>query len=439
VFQTIKYRLLLSYLTVLTLILVVFAIAVRIIFAHTLNLQLTNRLEILARASTFSLGIKDDSKNQKLKAKATNDHQEADDQDEELEVDTEEILVNANQAVQWFDTKGHLLGKQGHYTLTLPFDPKQTTQVQTTPYPARGLIKPVKDTETGRFIGYVRVSESTQDLIDTLHNLDLGLGVSVVMTLALSSLGGVWLTRQAMQPIEKSFRQLQQFTADASHELRNPLMAIKSNAAVALKYAEGMRDLDAEKFRAIASATTQMTALTEDLLLLARTDQTAASHQIQVNLTTLLQDLIQLYRAEAEVKHIHLKGQIQERLEVLGDAVQLNRLFTNLLSNALRYTDKQGVIEIQTQLEDNQILVAVKDTGIGIAPDQLEHIFDRFWRANRSRSYGSGFGLGLSIAQSIAQHHGGSIRVTSQLGVGSCFTVRFPVHSMFPADSTNKS
>ena len=76
-----------------------------------------------------------------------------------------------------------------------------------------------------------------------------------------------------MQPIEKSFRRLQQFTADASHELRNPLMAIKSNAAVALKYPEGIRELDAEKFRAIASATTQMTALTEDLLLLARTDK----------------------------------------------------------------------------------------------------------------------------------------------------------------------
>jgi signal transduction histidine kinase len=245
--------------------------------------------------------------------------------------------------------------------------------------------------------------------------------------LALSGLGGIWLTRQAMQPIEKSFQRLQQFTADASHELRNPLMAIKSNAAVALKYAEGMRELDAEKFRAIASATTQMTALTEDLLLLARTDKAPLQKHDRVNLTTLLEDLIQLHRAEADIKQIHLKEQIQEHLEVFGDAVQLTRLFTNLLSNALRYTLEQGLIELQTHQEGNQILVSVKDTGIGITPEQLEHIFDRFWQADRARSYGSGFGLGLAIAQNIAHNHGGTISVTSQPGTGSCFRVQLPI------------
>ena len=140
-----------------------------------------------------------------------------------------------------------------------------------------------------------------------------------------------------------------------------------------------------------------------------------------------MQELVQLYSAQAELKQIHLKGQILEDLEVFGDRVQLTRLFTNLISNALHYTLEQGYIEIITSHEGNQILVSVQDTGVGIAPDQLEHIFDRFWRADRSRAYGSGFGLGLAIAQNIAQNHGGAIALTSQLGAGSCFTVRLPV------------
>jgi signal transduction histidine kinase len=230
-----------------------------------------------------------------------------------------------------------------------------------------------------------------------------------------------------MQPIERSFQKLQQFTADASHELRNPLMAIKSNAAVALKYAEGMRESDAEKFRAIASATSQMTALTEDLLLLARADRDPEQKHDRVDLSMLLEEIVRLYRAQADIKHIRLKCQIVEQLEVSGDAVQLTHLFANLLDNALRYTPEQGSVEIHTRREGSQIAIDVEDTGIGIAPGQLERIFDRFWRVDRSRKYDSGFGLGLAIAQSIAQNHDGAISVTSQFGVGSCFTVRLPV------------
>ena len=320
-FQTIRYRLLLSYLAVLTVILGLFTTAVRLTFTRSLDQQLTTRLESLARASALNLGFKDEP----VGANA---------EDDELEVDAEEILVSSNQGIQWFDAEGHLLEEQGEFVLKLPFDPKQSVQSQTKPYPAKGFTIPVHDTEKGEFVGYTRVSESTQALNDTLRSLDLGLGGGVVMALALSALGGIWLTRQAMQPIEKSFRQLQQFTADASHELRNPLMAIKSNAAVALKYPEGIRALDADKFRAIASATTQMTALTEDLLLLARTDQTPTQIQNRVDLTGLLENLVQLYRAEADLKQLDLKEQILEHLVVFGDAVQLTRLF---ISNPVNY------------------------------------------------------------------------------------------------------
>jgi two-component system, OmpR family, manganese sensing sensor histidine kinase len=309
-----------------------------------------------------------------------------------------------------------------------PLNSQQPSQAQTSSDSAQSITLPTREEEKNNMlIGYVRVSESSEEIEETLRQLDWGLGGGIVLALVLSGLGGVWLTRQAMQPIERSFQKLQQFTADASHELRNPLMAIKSNAAVALKYPEGMRSSDAQKFQVIAHATTQMTALTEDLLLLARADQSPGFKQETVDLKRALEQLAQFYRSQADLKQVALNVQIPSPLFINGDPGQMTRLFTNLMDNALRYTPAQGTIQVQGTGEGHMAVIRVRDTGMGIAPEQLDHIFDRFWRADPSRSHHSGgFGLGLAIAQSIVQSHGGRIAVTSQLGVGSCFTVQLP-------------
>jgi signal transduction histidine kinase len=273
----------------------------------------------------------------------------------------------------------------------------------------------------------VRASESLQSLDDTIDQLDWGLGIGIGVALLLSGAGGIWLTRQAMKPVEESFNRLKQFTADAAHELRSPIMAVKSNAAVALKYAEGMRSTDAEKFEAISSASEQMARLTENLLLLARADQFVANKQTTVDLTDLLNHLVTLHQVQAEAKQISLTTQLSENLWVLGDLAQLNRVFANLIENAIYYTPSGGTITIQTNHGYRYIWVNVQDTGVGIAPENLERVFDRFWRADQSRSYwAGGAGLGLAIAQAIVQRHHGTITVKSQLGVGSCFTVQLP-------------
>lgn len=402
-FQTIRHQLLFSYLGVLTVILGTFAIAVRIVFVHSLEEQSTEEITTLAQAAATELSLEEGV----------------------LEIDTGEVLVSSDQGLQWFDTQGKLLTQQGNDVLTLPLNTKQLIQHQRS---IKGITLPVYDTETKQFIGYVRASDSLNDLQETLSRLDWGLGGGIVLALVLSGFGGIWLTRQAMQPIERSFRRLQQFTADASHELRSPLMVITSNADVALKYPEEIPKTGVRKFRAIASASSQMTALTEDLLLLARADLAPNQKRERVNLTSLLEQLLQSYKPQAEVKQIRLKGKLAEKLYATGDSVQLARLLTNLLDNALRYTPEKGRVEIQAQREGNQIIINVQDTGIGIAPEQLEQVFDRFWRADQARSYNSGgSGLGLAIAQSIVQNHGGVITVSSQLNVGSCFTVRLPV------------
>ncbi|NMF61697.1 sensor histidine kinase, partial [Brasilonema octagenarum] len=278
-----------------------------------------------------------------------------------------------------------------------------------------------------QLVGYVRVSQSLEEFEETLEKLDWGLGGGIIITLVLSGVGGILLTRQAMQPIEESFQRLKQFTADASHELRSPLMAIKINADLALEYPEEIGAKEVEKFQAIASATNQMTRLTEDLLFLARTDKVPNQNWETLNLTSILENLVQLYKPQAQAKQINLISQLSENLYLMGDSVQLTRLFTNLIENALYYTPSSGVVEIKTSRVASQLYVNVQDTGVGIAPEHIDKVFERFWRADLSRSYwGGGSGLGLAIAQAIAQNHGGLITVTSQLGIGSCFTVRLP-------------
>jgi signal transduction histidine kinase len=408
VFQKIRYQLLLSYLVVLASVLTVFAIAVRLVFTQSLSSEKREELAILAKSAAVS-------------SEFNHGH---------LSVGNEfstNRLTSRDEALQWFDIKQKMIAQQGEDFVTLPMAMDEPTQIQKGKETVLAITLPIIGSRDHRPIGYVRASESLESMEKTIEKLDWGLGSGILVALALSGMGGLWLTRQAMKPAEISFQQLKQFTADASHELRSPLTAIKSNAAVALKYSEGMRPSDKEKFQAIASAINQMTRLTEDLLLLAQTDQITNLKPAVVDLADVLNHLIVLYQHQATANQIQLSAQLANNLNVLGDAVQLNRVFANLIENALRYTPAKGKVEIQTYINHHQIGVSVKDTGIGIAPENLERVFDRFWQADQSRSHRvGGSGLGLAITQAIVQQHGGSITVTSELGKGSCFTVQLP-------------
>ncbi|WP_028083278.1 ATP-binding protein [Dolichospermum circinale] len=402
----IKYRLLFSYLLVFGSVLGVFTLAVRIFVTQSLEQEITDKLIDLAGGAAGS------SEYTNGKIKLDNDFPIQD-------------ITNRHQGLQWFDQKRNFLQQKGENLPNLPLDPHAKKQIQSGKNPIIVITLPVISSENGKLIGYVRASESLENLNKTLSKLDWGLGGGIFFALLISGIGGVWLTRQSMQPIEESLQRLQQFTADASHELRSPLMAIKSNASVAIKYPEAIRETDLEKFQAILSATKQMSSLTEDLLFLARTDIIPNQDPSFVNLGEILDNLYKLYKPQAEAKQIKIKLQLDQDIYILGDCEQLKRLFTNLLENAINYTFIKGIIDIITSSKGSHIYVSIKDTGIGISPDNLEKVFDRFWRADESRSYNCrGSGLGLAIAQAIAKKHGGLITVKSELGVGSCFTVR---------------
>lgn len=408
-FQKTRSQLIFAYIGVLAVILIVFTGAVRLTFTRSLNQQLNIKLANLAKAAAFNM----------------------DNEEGELDVDDEEILIRQEQAIEWFDLKGARIAQQGKYPAKFSLNIEQLSEIQNYSNSIRSLTRPVYNLEGEKVIGYVRVSESLTDLKNTLRRLDYGLGSGIALAILLSLLGSIWLTRRAMQPIEASFARLKQFTADASHELRSPLMAIKTNVDVALKYPEGIRDTDAEKFTAIASATDQMTRLTESLLVLARTDKVTNLQKEPIQLDLVLSDLMQIYQPQAKEKNILWEQELESDLYLLGEKTLLGQLFSNLLQNALYYTPTDGSVKVKARRANtNLIIIKVRDTGVGIAPEHLNLIFERFWRVDKSRSYQAGkLGLGLAIAREIVQLHQGTIFVESQLGIGSCFTVRFPIRA----------
>ncbi|WP_017302385.1 sensor histidine kinase [Nodosilinea nodulosa] len=410
-FEKIRYRLLIANLLVIALVLTGFALAVRLVFVRNLKQQLTERLITLGQGAVGNAEIDNG----------------------QLQVENEFLaqkIIDKYQALEWFNTEKKLVKQQGDYTPNAPLDPQAVVEIQTGKPSIQSITLPILSTESGKLIGYVRVSQLLDEFDETVFQLDIGLGVGVIVAVILSSAGSIWLNRQAMQPIEASFHRLKQFTADASHELRSPLMAISSNVEVALKYPDGMREEDHEVMSAVISATEQMTRLTEDLLLLARTDRASTMTLAPVNLSDLLYDLVQLYHPQSENKQIELTANLEATLFLQGDFASLMRAFTNLLQNAIRYTPAGGKVKVEARRLGQQLRVSIYDTGVGIAPENLEQIFERFWRADQARSYDDGgSGLGLSITQVIIQSHGGSIEVKSTLGAGSCFIVHLPINA----------
>ncbi len=302
---------------------------------------------------------------------------------------------------------------------------QQQGQIRIVTVPVYGTGAKVKELE-----GYVRTSTSIASVEQTLSQLRWGIGLGLLLALTLTGIGGLYLTRLAMQPIERSFWQLKQFTADASHELRSPLTVIRTSIEDILLTCLELVELPVgRKLHRMADATTRMTRLVEDLLLLARMDGAIDPlPQYSIPLDELLQDALELLEPQFQAKEMTVKCSLISSLEITGDATQLLRMFSNLLENALRYTSTGGRIAMTMQRLDSSVLVTIADTGIGIAQEDMPQVFERFWRTDRARSHTvSGVGLGLAIAQSIARQHGGEISVKSQIALGSQFQVRLPI------------
>ncbi|MFW6162628.1 MAG: sensor histidine kinase [Planctomycetota bacterium] len=240
--------------------------------------------------------------------------------------------------------------------------------------------------------------------------------------------------------IETAFSRLESFTADAAHELRSPIAALECRLEVALNKARDQADYQAALGDALEQ-TNALAALAENLLLLARMDaQDAGSANQPVPLGPLLADLIEPFAVLAEQQDVALDLAADRSVTVSGDPVLLRRLFGNLVDNALRYTPPGGRVTVTVAPADHGAKVTVADTGIGVPPEALEHIFDRFYRSDPSRSRdGGGAGLGLSIARRVAELHRGRVDLRSTPGKGTTATVWLPTPTERPLDQTSLS
>ncbi|HEY8743627.1 MAG TPA: ATP-binding protein [Chloroflexota bacterium] len=216
---------------------------------------------------------------------------------------------------------------------------------------------------------------------------------------------------------------LRRFAADASHELRTPLTALRGYVEVLLRGARDDPEDAGRALEAMQREALRMEHLTRDLLDLTRLDAGLAGEQVPVRLDVLVEQLLMDLPPPA----VPARWGRHEAVSVAGDGPALRRAAGNLLENARRYSPDGSPVEVAVWLEDSQAVLSVRDAGTGIAPEDLPHIFERFYRGDSARSRATGgSGLGLSIVQAIVEAHGGTVAATSQPGHGSTFTVRLP-------------
>ncbi len=314
------------------------------------------------------------------------------------------------------------------------------------------------------------IGRSTEDIKQALDRLLRTLAIAVPLTLVAAGGGGVFLARRVLKPVdeitqkarsieerdlsqrievktkdelgrlastlnemierlEKAFKRQQQFTGDASHELRAPLAIIEAESTLTLHKDRTKSDYR-KSLEAISQEAQRMSRIVDQLLGLARADSGKEKLSFRkVNLGRLVTELTSDVEMLCQDKGLDYELGQRENLVVKGDRAKLRQLLLNILDNAIRYTPSGGKISVSVQPEGNMAVVSVSDTGIGIPPEDIPHIFDRFYRVDKAHSrVEGGSGLGLAIAKRITEIHGGKIEVESKVGTGSTFRVWLPLY-----------
>jgi len=315
----------------------------------------------------------------------------------------------------------------------------------------------------------VLVGRSLAPDLAAMRRLALWLGAAGAAVLVLGLAGGWWVATRAIQPIEAisatavkiaggdlsqrinaadtdselgrlagvlnstfarleaAFTQQARFTSDASHELRTPVSVILSQTQTALSRQRPGPEYR-EALEACQRAARRMKTLTESLLELARLDAgQEAMKQERFDLLRVVGECLEMVRPLAAERGIKIHCDVAA-IECLGDAGRIGQVVTNLLTNAIAFNRDQGEVRLAARIEENAVLLTVSDTGQGIPEEDVPHLFERFYRADKSRSRIQGRnGLGLAICKAIVDAHGGSLEVSSQLEVGSTFTLKLPL------------
>lgn len=282
------------------------------------------------------------------------------------------------------------------------------------------------------------------ELEDRYTSLIASFSAAALVAIVLVAVGGWLLARQSTEPVERAIVHMRRFMADAAHELRTPLTVVRSRAEVVLQRSRSPEDY-VVALRGIEGEATRLGHIVEDLLMLARADAGERPIERQrVFLDDVTLDAAEAARALAERQSVRVEVETFEEAPVMGDPTLLRQLALILLDNAVKFTAAGGVVRVGVHAWGRAggngavgATLVVSDTGVGIGPDQLPHVFERFYRGDPSRTRAprtgaerdgssQGAGLGLSIAQWIAEEHGATIRLESEPGQGTRVSVHFP-------------
>lgn len=486
-FQATRRRLALWYTAVTAVLLLFFVSGVYLYFHSTLIERIDDTLNHVVEVVTRSLVI--ERVNSELSEYRINVEASFHNNAETVEDDRIDL--------EWFSPTGELLWSTFAQPLNIPLHPNRAgetvkvvwgvgeprqakeeklmilrhllpvSEAQEPPLLLRQLTERM---QIGRqVLGYLRVShpwfEVTKPSRMLMLDLALGTGLMVVSVAA----SGWFLSGKAMEPVHESYQRLKQFTADASHELRNPITLIQTNVQVALadldwREAEGSTHLlhYQQQLKVIERLTQRLGKLVNDLLFLARQDSGIGTYSFSpCPIDALLMDVVEEQQLLAAEKKLTLSLNLidppasETSLELLdnwftlvGHWDQLVQLFTNLIGNALQYTPPSGRVNVELarieltnrvsglRYNTNQLQIKVSDTGIGIPAEAIPRLFDRFYRVDPARSHTArntmpessiGSGLGLAIAQAIVENHQGQIQVESTQDIGTTITVTLPI------------
>ncbi|HEX8923152.1 MAG TPA: HAMP domain-containing sensor histidine kinase [Patescibacteria group bacterium] len=273
-------------------------------------------------------------------------------------------------------------------------------------------------------------------LLEVKHHLILNLLAINGGIIVLSGALGYFLAGRTLRPIQQMLDDQNQFISDASHELRTPLTSLKTALEVNLRDKNLTLNDAKTLIEENIDDVNKLQSLSDSLLKLAQFQKpTQVLNLSDCDLKAIIAKAVKRIEPMAHAKSISLKTSLPPHLFLIADADNLVDLFVILLDNAVKYSPKGKVVLITSTQSDKSVTINVTDQGIGIEPDALPHIFDRFYRSDsaRGRSGSGGYGLGLSIAQKIISRHHGSVFVKSQPGQGTTFSVTLPLrHNLHP-------
>ena len=282
-----------------------------------------------------------------------------------------------------------------------------------------------KETDSGYIIAFTEISSD----LSTLRILAVYLLLIAIAAAVVTFFISLFFANRSIRPIEEAYNKQKQFIADASHELKTPLAAINTNIDVLLSR-DGADSEENKWLWYIKDEARRMSKLTNDLLYLARADYGEKNQVFGcVSFTDTVKNALLVMEARVFEQNITLTSEVADGVNVAASAEQLKQLVMILLDNAVKYTPSGGSIELKLIRKASDAYLTVKNTGAGISETDLPHIFDRFYRSDKARTYteNSGYGLGLAIAKAIAESFKGTISAESKPDNYTTFTVKIPL------------